>query len=350
MIKLDNRTIFINISKSLKLIDRFNFARMLKRKFIFTNLKHLLPDNDILTNSFIELKAHKEAVTCLIVLPEGHLASVCKWSVVVVWDKDNFNIKSSSHDLNKNFEGNPWHSKTFSIILNVFSQCILRVYKMFNTHYLSIVDYPRKHIIMENKPLAFLLLPDKRVALADEGGFITIFCKNLKENSQTLKAHELDIYSLVNLTENCFASASGDKTIKLWQKMKKGYFCLKVLTGHLGAVFSLCHFERFLISGSADQCINIWDGSLNHSCVNIIKGHRGYILALAQIDNYFFASGSTDNTIKIWDFVNQRCIRTLEGHKGCIYSLAVLNDYKLASASGDKTIRIWDIYLENSCK
>jgi coatomer subunit beta' len=71
-----------------------------------------------------------------------------------------------------------------------------------------------------------------------------------------------------------FASASMDKSIKIWNitAESKANF---TLVGHNGGV----------------------------NCVDFYKGDKPYIV-----------SGSDDRTVKIWDYQTKQCIVTIEGH------------------------------------
>jgi WD40 repeat protein len=65
------------------------------------------------------------------------------------------------------------------------------------------------------------------------------------------------------------------------------------------------------------------------------------VLRLALTDQYII-SGSSDMTIKIWDRATGHCITTLMGHDNPVWCLAVTDQY-IISGSGDKTIKIWDL-------
>lgn len=117
---------------------------------------------------------------------------------------------------------------------------------------------------------------------------------------------------------------------------------VKTLEGHTAGITSLITLENsFLVSGSRDNTIKIWDVK-EGICVHTLEGHTGYISALLQLRNGYLASGSSDKTIKIWDPTNGRLIRTLEGHESIVLSLAELqNDYLV---SEDYKVKIWNTH------
>ena len=79
---------------------------------------------------------------------------------------------------------------------------------------------------------------------------------------------------------------------------------------HSGSIASLVIMDEWIVSGSDDNSIKIWDRE--GSCLRTLEGHSGTVASLAIMDEWI-VSGSDDETVKIWDREGN-CLRTLEGH------------------------------------
>ena len=90
-----------------------------------------------------------------------------------------------------------------------------------------------------------------------------------------------------------------------------------------GAFINICilltfqlNRKSYLASASWDKTIKLWDLS-NCNCVTTLAGHSDCVWGLTsyKIDgNLYFASASDDKTIKIWSNVgrtNYKCLKTL---------------------------------------
>jgi len=181
--------------------------------------------------------------------------------------------------------------------------------------------------------------------------------RNLENNSLycTLTGHSNCIHVLVNYEINgktFLVSGSVDKTIKLWDIVSKE--CVHTFIGHSGSVFSLDVFEKdgkkLLVSGSYDKTIKLWDLDCKSLVITFI-GHSSWVFSVKVFfkgNQPYLASGSRDQTIKIWNLNNYQLENTLTGHTHTIMTLALItteNRLYLASGSVDKTIKLWD--LEN---
>lgn len=169
---------------------------------------------------------------------------------------------------------------------------------------------------------------------------------------------------------NLLASASRDKSIKLWD-VTTGY-CLKTINGHADWVRAVTPtFDgRWLLSVSTDQTARLWDAASGDQKVTF-SGHEHVIecCAFAPPSSYahlsklaglkkppaasssaeFCATGGRDKLIKLWD-CRGTLIKTLTGHDNWVRALMFHPGGRyLLSCSDDKTIRCWDLSQECKC-
>ncbi len=157
----------------------------------------------------------------------------------------------------------------------------------------------------------------------------------------SLQGHTNQVVSIVLLKNGYLASASEDKTIKIWNL--KNYSLVRTLVGHSAGVWSLCVLSNDLLaSGSNDKTIKIWD-STNGLLLNTLIGHKLAVRSLALLNNGYLASGSYDKTVKIWNVTTGSNIFTLVGHTNIVYSVIQLKNGYLASSSADTNIIFWNI-------
>nr|POE79817.1 u5 small nuclear ribonucleoprotein 40 kda protein [Quercus suber] len=101
--------------------------------------------------------------------------------------------------------------------------------------------------------------------------------------------------------------------------------------------------EEFIISGSDDGSISIWDPRQKAELEYIETDYPVTAICLAEAGNELF-SGGIDNEIKVWDMRMKKVAYTLTGHTDTITALAVSPDSQsLLSNSHDSTVRIWDV-------
>jgi WD40 repeat protein len=72
----------------------------------------------------------------------------------------------------------------------------------------------------------------------------------------------------------------------------------------LGSVKSVAYSPdgQYIISGSDDRTIRIWDAETGAAVGEPLKGHAGLVNSVAYSpDGQYIISGSSDRTIRIWD-------------------------------------------------
>lgn len=157
----------------------------------------------------------------------------------------------------------------------------------------------------------------------------------------TRVAHEKDINALdVSPVAPLFASASQDRTIKIWS-LEDGSVT-GILRGHKRGVWSI----RF--SPANTPALNLSEGGSS--------GSRGLLV-----------SGSGDRTLKVWSLSTYTCLLTFEGHSNSVLKVIWLpppptgseaegvaptrqnstNQPLIASASADTLVKLWTPYSPN---
>ena len=119
------------------------------------------------------------------------------------------------------------------------------------------------------------------------------------------------------------------------------------LTGHDGYVSS-CRFitERAILSASGDKTIMLWDIELGQR-KHTFADHDSDVMSVSVLpafDENIFISGSCDKTAKVWDIRTGKCTMTLRGHESDINSVCMFPDGKaFGTGSDDSSCKIFDM-------
>ncbi|MBD1921899.1 AAA-like domain-containing protein [Microcoleus sp. FACHB-831] len=168
----------------------------------------------------------------------------------------------------------------------------------------------------------------------------------------TLQGHNNTVWAVVfSPRGDLIASGSGDNTVKLWRKTstkspngEPSYTLWHTLKGHTKDVadVAIAPDGQTIASASKDKTIKLWstDGKL----LRTLTGHKDEVVSLAfSPDSQTIASASNDKTIKLWSADGQ-LLRTLTGHTDRVRDVAFSPQGNLiASASWDKTVKLWHL-------
>lgn len=127
---------------------------------------------------------------------------------------------------------------------------------------------------------------------------------------------------------------------------------VKEWKAHTNSVFTLSYFSggKFLISGSRDAKLKIWDVSADYQQVEEIAAHLYAINHIAfSPDGTHFATASMDKSIKVWDANEMKLLKVIDkarhtGHGTSVNKLLWTSyNNQLVSASDDRSISVWDV-------
>ncbi|KAB8199987.1 WD40-repeat-containing domain protein [Aspergillus parasiticus] len=220
----------------------------------------------------------------------------------------------------------------------------------------------------------------------------------------TRKAHDKDINALdVNPTSTLFASASQDRTVKIWS-VEEGSV-VGILRGHKRGVWSARFSPNgtpaisssaqgsanrgLIVTGSGDKTVKLWSLS-DYSCLLTFEGHTNSVLKVLWLPpsdlstkkddddeddedddeaapaqknatqaRPLVASAAADGLVKIWSPYTGELETTLDNHTDRVWALAsptpsgsradvfssnthnISSPYAIASGSADSTVTFW---------
>lgn len=118
----------------------------------------------------------------------------------------------------------------------------------------------------------------------------------------------------------------------------------QMFRGHENSVLGLSFLkdERFLISGSTDGTVKVWDlKPPSPVAISIFQGHMVTAMALAP-DEKILATGGIDKTLEFWDLSTGTKIAVLTGHRDQINCVQFSPDGRnIATTDCDGALKIW---------
>ncbi|KAJ8410925.1 hypothetical protein AAFF_G00188820 [Aldrovandia affinis] len=172
---------------------------------------------------------------------------------------------------------------------------------------------------------------------------IRVFNYNTLERVHMFEAHSDYIRCIaVHPTQPYILTSSDDMLIKLWDWEKK-WACSQVFEGHTHYVMQIVinpKDNNQFASASLDRTIKVWQ--LGSSSPNFtLEGHEKGVNCNYS-DKPYLISGADDRMVKIWDYQNKTCVQTLEGHAQNVSCVSFHPELPIIiTGSEDGTVRIW---------
>lgn len=161
--------------------------------------------------------------------------------------------------------------------------------------------------------------------------------------TMTVMAHQKYINVVkVSPNDKLIASASQDKTIKIWNS--QDLMLTQTLAGHKKGVWD-CSFspvDKMLVSASGDKTVKVWNLATG-ACLATLQGHLTSLVKVAWLNaGLQIVSASVDGVVKLWNLKKQACVNTIQMHEEKIWGIDVSGDKHILTGGGDSTLKLWD--------
>jgi WD40 repeat protein len=295
------------------------------------------------------LTGHTEPINCLSYSPNGkYLASGSATKnilsdsgkfEIIIWSTSDGKILSSLSGHNSTIQSVSF-DKSAKKLVSADTNGEIRIWSMESMREINFIDGLEFVSTVRFTPDGKFILGeysyDKKVNLWDSetGELITTLPINIQIGSMDISPdgskialscyHKIQIWSLI----------SKKQLLSIEENSVNGY----------GIEYS--KDGKKLAVGLSSGDIKLFDTE-TLTLLNTLQGHFKPVLSVSfSQDNKYLVSGSSDQMIKLWNLKTQREIKSLVNvHKGPIYAVSFSpTNYYFATAGQDKNVKIWQVY------
>lgn len=182
------------------------------------------------------------------------------------------------------------------------------------------------------------------LATSSWSGIVKVWSMPQITKVATLKGHTERATDVVfSPADDCLATASADRTAKLW---KPDGSLLMSFDGHLDRLARLAFHPsgKYLGTASFDKTWRLWDINTGKELL-LQEGHSRSVYGVSfHPDGSLAASCGLDAYARVWDLRSGRLFFTLKGHVKPVLGVSFSpNGYLVATGSEDNFCRIWDL-------
>ena len=196
-------------------------------------------------------------------------------------------------------------------------------------------------------PHSLSFSPDGRTLLVGTDGPIILFNAITGRYRKMLFGHTRSVICMAFSPNGAMlASASDDRTIRLWDTESGEHLRTLTTEGHEPLVWNLSFSPdgRTLASAGSDLGIRLWDVGSGVFLRRLTKEKIFFQSAAFSPDGRILAGGSVNGNIYLLDVESGAHKQILTGHTSVVDSVSFSpNGNILASESYDKTIRLWRV-------
>ncbi|MFE9324877.1 2OG-Fe(II) oxygenase [Nocardia sp. NPDC052278] len=150
-----------------------------------------------------------------------------------------------------------------------------------------------------------------------------------------LRGHDGYVWSVAACADGTLATASRDRTIRIWEPTRDGYAQWRTLRGHDSSVTALlAHPNGELWSGSRDGAVRVWRSWEPHT----VGHHDGAMLCAGALPDGRVVTGGADGRLRWWRADGSDGALEIGGWVWAVVSVGA----QLITGSEDGTIGVWD--------
>lgn len=186
-------------------------------------------------------------------------------------------------------------------------------------------------------------LSDKMLISAGASGILRAWEIEATRSIRSQQAHSQHIVQvLVSPSGTWYATASWDKTVKVWNLQHKTKFALAEGSQAITAI-TLTKDERLLAAAYWDGSVRIWNMDSGDK-VDEFQAHDSSQVGCGLVDgDKFLVTADQAGNLRAWDMAEMGVERYHNKHGGEVYSVQYTPDnLKIVSTGYDGQLKIWD--------